>query len=121
MPVATTPLPVPTKILRNSAKSAKFSEIASQFGDGYKQVSPKGINNKSDNWSIIWGGVTTAEKLEIETALDTLGSWGILSWIPNYEVATKYFRVSKGGYSLISHSNNVHSISCKLEQCFDVW
>lgn len=75
----TTALPLPNKITNDSDKTTSFRELLGQFGDGYQQVAPNGINNKIDSWNIVWGVLTESEMHTVESALDSVGSWGILT------------------------------------------
>jgi phage-related protein len=119
--MTTTALPLTTKITIDSDKTVVFSEVSAQFGDGYEQVAPKGINNVRESWSIQWGALTTTEKDTIVTALNAVGSWGILTWTPCGDTVQKKYRLSKEGYSVRREgSNQVFSVSCSLRQVFDI-
>jgi len=117
-----TPLPLPNKLSRDSSKTVKFKLISAEMGDSYTQEAPKGLNPKVDNWNIAWVGLTLAERLAVESVLDTVGVWGLLSWTPCYEVTKKYFKLDKDfGYNT-KHvgGNNDFKITCKLIERFDV-
>jgi len=116
-----TAMPLPLKITNDSDKTTFFRELAGQFGDGYQQVAPNGLNNKIDSWSIVWGALTTAEATIVENALNAVGSWGILTWTPFGETLKK-FRMDKSGYTRKSKGkgNGVITISCKINQVFDL-
>ena len=117
----TTALPLPNKITNDSDKTTSFRELLGQLGDGYQQVAPNGINNKIDSWSIVWGILTESEMHTVENALDSVGSWGILTYAP-YGRSTSKFRMDKSGYSTKSkgRGNGVYSVSCKINQVFDL-
>jgi len=116
-----TAMPLPLKITNDSDKTTFFRELTGQFGDGYKQVAPDGINNTIDSWNIVWGVLTISEAIIVENALLAVGSWGILTWTPFGETLKK-FRMDKSGYSRKAkgHGNGVVSISCKITQVFDL-
>ncbi len=119
--MTTTALPLPAKITIDSERTVVFTDITAQFGDGYEQVAPKGLNNTREGWSIQWGGLSTAEKDTIVTALNTVGSWGILTWTPCGDTVQKKYRMTKDGYSTRREgSNNIFTVSCSLRQVFDV-
>lgn len=119
--MTTTALPLSTKITIESEKTVVFSDMSAQFGDGYEQIAPKGINNIRENWSIQWGGLTTAEKDTIVTVLNTVGSWGILTWTPCGETVQKKYRMTRDGYSTRREgSNAIFTVSCMLRQVFDL-
>ena len=120
--MATTALPLTTKILVDSRKRTAFKEIRGQFGDGYQQIAPNGLNNKVDTWEITWGALTLSEVNSLETTLGSVGSWGILTWTPSNESSSKKFRMSLDGYTktMSGKGNGVFSLSCKLVQVFDI-
>lgn len=117
-----TPLPLPDKIERNSFKTSKFSTSSANMGDSYRQAAPKGLNNKRVLWSIKWVGLTLAEKNTIETLLNSVGEWALLSWTPCYEVTELYFTLEENSGYETRHlgGNNDFSVSCKLKQQFDI-
>lgn len=117
----TTALPLPTKIVLSSDKSVTFRTISSQFGDGYQQVAPNGINVKVASWNIEWAPLTLAERNTVEGVLDSVGTWGILTWTPCVETTQLKFRISGEGYTRKSLSKiGLYTISCKLTQVFDI-
>jgi phage-related protein len=117
----TTALPLPNKIALSSDKSVGFRAITAQFGDGYQQVAPNGINVKIASWSIEWGALTLAERDTVEASLDSVGSWGILTWTPTNESTQLKFRMTADGYTRrTTGKNGIFSISCKLTQVFDI-
>jgi phage-related protein len=119
--MTTTALPLPTKIVLDSDKSVSFRAISSRFGDGYQQIAPNGINNRVASWNIEWAPLTLAEKDTVESVLDSVGSWGILTWTPCMETVQLKFRMSNEGYHRKSLSKvGLYSISCKLVQVFDI-
>lgn len=119
--MTTTALPLPAKITIESERTVVFTDITAQFGDNYEQVAPKGLNNTREGWSIQWGGLSTAEKDIIVAALNTVGSWGILTWTPCGDTVQKKYRMTKDGYSTRREgSNNIFTVSCSLRQVFDV-
>ena len=71
MAISTVALPLTNKIELGADKSVNFKEISVQFGDGYQQVAPDGLNNKRDSWSITWSPLSSTELATIEDALDT--------------------------------------------------
>jgi phage-related protein len=119
--MTTTALPLGNKITIDSTKSVSFTEMSSQFGDGYEQVAPKGINNIREAWSITWGALTETEKNTVIGVIESVGSWGILTWTPCGETVQKKYRLGKDGYTLKREgSNAIFSVSCSLRQVFDI-
>jgi phage-related protein len=119
--MTTTALPLPNKIALSSDKSVSFRAISSQFGDGYQQTAPNGINVKVASWTVEWGALTLAERNTVESVLDYVGSWGILTWTPTNESVQLKFRMTNEGYTRNTlNKNGIFSISCKLMQVFDI-
>jgi phage-related protein len=119
-----TALPLPDKISPESTKQTAFRDITNQFGDGYFQSAPDGLNSQIDAWNIIWMNVTEADKTTIITALNIEGTWGILTWTPFDEASVKKFRMEKPGYSFrysrTAPGTRRYIIECKLTQRFDL-
>ena len=113
------PLPLQNKISRDNAKKTiEESVLKANFGNNYTQIAPNGLNALKESWSIEWAGLTLAEKISLEATLDTLGAWGIVYWIPLYDVKLKEFRIKENSRSFSSQNNNVFSVGLTLEQCF---
>ena len=116
-----TALPLTNKISDKSSKKREFREFSTQFGDGYAQVAPAGLNAGYDVWDITWVALEAGEVTSIESVLDTNGSWGILTWTPCHEATQKKFRMTKDGYSRSNIGNSgKFTISCTLKQVFDI-
>jgi len=119
MSTTATFLPHSEKILLSSSKTRGFRMVEMGF-DGYQQAAPKGLNPAFDTWAVEWGGLTLTEKDEIELALTSSGSWGILLWRPPKETLTRKFRMSSDGYTVSMVGRGSFSISCTLKQVFDI-
>jgi phage-related protein len=119
-----TSLPLPDKLSPECTQQPVYRDITSQMGDGYLQSAPDGLNAKIDGWRIIWNNVTEADKNTIITALDTVGTWGILTWQPFDEATIKKWRMNRPGYTirytLTAPLNRRYIIECELIQRFDL-
>ncbi len=113
-------LPYQNKILRNLDKTVEHATLIAQFGDGYSQRMPDGINSKRDTWSIIWGNLYLTEMQSVESVLDTAGGSGVLLWTPHYESVQKKFIIKNGTYKRTTVNNNSFEIRCDLVEVFDV-
>lgn len=102
-----------------STKKTEFKQVAAQFGDGYSQVAPHGLNNRVDSWDIVWGGLTSAEKNTVQDAIDSVGTWGIVTWTPCDETVQKKFRFT-GEVSYNREGNFSYRISASIKQVFDI-
>jgi phage-related protein len=119
-----TPLPLPDSISPETTRSFDFRVIMSNFGDGYVQSAPDGLNAQRDKWTVIWKNVNETDKTTITTALNTVGSWGVITWTPFDETVQKKFRMDSPGYSiqytLSAPGHRRYIITCNLTQCFDL-
>lgn len=119
-----TPLPLPDRISPESTRSFEFRALTAQFGDGYVQSAPDGLNAQRDKWTVIWMNVTETEKSTITTSLNAAGSWGVITWTPFDESVQKKFRMDSPGYSIrysvTAENRRRYIIECNLTQCFDL-
>lgn len=119
-----TALPLPDRISPESSREFRFRDITNQNGDGYAQSAPDGLNSKIDAWSIVWMNVSETEKTTILTALNTEGTWGIITWTPFDEASVKKFKMERPGYSVrystTAPGRRRYIIECKLVQRFDL-
>lgn len=119
-----TALPLPDRLSPESTRQTAFRDITAQYGDGYLQSAPDGINSKIERWNIIWMNVSESEKNTIVAALNAEGTWGVLTWTPFDEVTQRKFRMDRPGYSirytLTTAGQRRYIIECTLIQRFDL-
>jgi phage-related protein len=111
-------LPLTSYISQASSKSRKNRVLKAQFGDGYEQVAPDGINNKIDMWSIVYDNLSSTDRGTLWTFIDGVGSWDIVTWTPIGEGTQKKFRITPDGASEQVKAGNVYSVSFTLQQVF---
>lgn len=112
-------LPLQEKILLEHSKDTRFRVLKAQFGDGYSQRIPDGINTRIDSWTIKWGALSKTEKLTVEGVLISVGGWGILTWTPTGETVEKKFILADGSYTTTYVNREVYQIETKLIEVFD--
>ena len=112
-------LPLTTKISQSSAGATKFRLNISQFGDGYSQRTPDGINYQTKSWTINYENITTAELTTIRTFINKVGDGEYFTWTPPDE-STSLKWILTGDVKLIAHSGNVWSVSLQIQQVFDL-
>lgn len=113
-------LPVSNKVLIGAERTTTFTTISAKFGDGYEQIAPKGLNYQRDSWNIQWNSLSQSETSTIIAALDSVGTWGIITWAPYCDGIEKRFRLTEQGYSVTQSSRNkLWKISCSLRQIYD--
>ena len=114
-----TAMPLPTKTYLSSTKSVINSTLSVQFGDGKGQYAPDGANPRTELWDITWGPLSRADRITVETALDTVGGWGTLTYTPCNETVQKKFRVVDGKYSTNQIGNEIYEVKCSIIQRYD--
>lgn len=114
-----TALPLPDLIAYDSAKTVKHRTLKAQFGDGYSQRAPDGINSQYEVWAISWPAVTASERDTITAALNTAGSASVLTWTPPDSATEKKYLMGDDGYSVNAHGGGLYTINCTLTQVFE--
>jgi phage-related protein len=112
-------LPLPEKLSYTIGKQTKSRILMSQFGDGYSQRAPDGLNARVDTWTIAWIPLNASDRSIVINALNAAGSFDAITWIPYGETALKKFIVTTDGYTLRFEGGYTH-ITCNLIQVFDL-
>lgn len=113
-------LPLAEKLHTSSNQQVKFKAIAAEFGDGYSQRAPDGLNNKRQSFEITWPGLSLVDKDTVVAVLDSVGSWDVLTWQPPTEPTELKFIIDpESGYS-IDYVATRFNISCRITQAFDL-
>lgn len=111
-------MPETSYISQASNENVEFIVNGIQFGNGYEQVQPDGINNIRSNWNVVWENVTTTQKTTIITALRATNGADYITWTPPGYASAIRFRTT--GYSITTPSGNIWTITAQLKQVFDV-
>ena len=111
-------LPLLTSISQSSARRRMYRTLTSQFGDGYAQHTPDGINNIVDEWSLVYENLTNAERTTLVTALDAVKSSDYFTWTAPGDTSQKRFKVTQDGWSESPRSGDLWTISFTLKQSF---
>lgn len=102
-------------ISQSSSRSRKQRVIQAQFGDGYSQEVPDGINSQLDMWNIVYEAMPTSVRNDVITMLHTVGSTGQLSWTPPGGSA-QLFKVSNEGYNESWLAGDISTISFAMRE-----
>ncbi|MEQ6351835.1 phage tail protein [Ralstonia pseudosolanacearum] len=94
--------------------STKFRTLSAQFGDGYQQVAPAGINNRSSSWPLRFAG-GKARILEIQAFIDRHAGAKRFYWTPPLG-ARGLFRI--GEYTPAAEAGGVYSLSATFVEAF---
>lgn len=112
-------MPLPNMITRDSEGEIEFKEIRSQFGDGYSQSSPDGLNNTLEIWNITWAPLTQAQRNTVIDALRSVGTWGTITWTPCDEVTERKFQL-EGKIKFGRVRKGMYKVSCTIREDFRV-
>ena len=110
MPAA---LPHTGRISQDFTKEVEFDTREVQFGNGYKEIAPKGINDKTEKWRLNYESMTAAEYGDLMTALNTVKKNDYLTWTPFGEVSSKNWSVV--GSRTERYKNGMWDVSIGLE------
>ncbi|WJF92005.1 phage tail protein [Paraburkholderia bonniea] len=92
-----------------------FAVRRAQFGDGYAQRVPDGINSRSDSWPVTFTG--SREKIEgIKAFLDRHAGASAFFWTPPLGSGA-LFVCSR--YSPVAHTAGTFALSATFEQTFN--
>lgn len=111
-------LPLTDLISQGSTRRRKHRVLSAQFGDGYSQEAPDGINAAYDEWSITYIPLTEAERATLWTALDAVGCWDYFTWQPPGDNTVKKWKVIKDTIAETPESGNLYTIAFELRQHF---
>lgn len=111
------PLPLPEKLSADIGKRTTHNVLSVQFGDGYSQRAPNGINAKVDSWEISWIWLDDSERDTVLAALDAVGGHDYLTWTPYGETAEKRF-IIKADSRFEAFNAGYTKIGCTLQQVY---
>jgi len=96
----------------------EFRVLRSDFGDGYSQRTPDGLNIEIEKWSLIWNNITLAQKDIIINFLDARqGAEAILFTMPGEDTAKKWICAS---YKYTPFSSAYYRIDATFERVYDL-
>lgn len=95
--------------------SDQFSELEAKFGDGYRQVSPDGINPVAERWNLVFDTVPTATAEAIRTFLRSHAGQSF-TWTNPSSVEKRYIRT--GEVSFVPAGPGHYSLRFTIEEFF---
>ncbi len=109
-------LPLTTHIDESSSMKRTFRVKRVEFGNGYEQVAPDGINSSRDEWSVVYRNLTSAERDTLLNVLNAAQGWDYISWQAPGDAASKKWRINNE-YSM-STNGNLWSVTVPLLQVY---
>lgn len=118
--MSNTVMPLTDYIDQGTQFSYEANIIKAQFGDGYEQRVPNGINYKRDLINIVWQNISLAQRTTIINALAT-ARYGAdyLTYTPPGESTAKKF-VQEGSWQSQTLGGNTYTMSVPFRQVFDL-
>ena len=107
--------PVPSQ---SSKQARKFRTLSSQFGDGYRQDAPDGLNYQIDKWDLVFENLNSTDTSTVRTFLDSVGSYTTFTWTAPGDSSAKTFKVDPAGYQVSALSGSVYTITFSINQVF---
>ncbi len=105
---------------QRSTDVTTYRKLTMQFGDGYQEDAPDGINTKYRKWQLVFENITTTEMDDLTTnVLDVVGTWNYFSWTPPGEGTELKWKVD-GDVSYVHLSGSIHTVSFNIKQVFEV-
>lgn len=111
-------LPLTSRISQGSTRTRTNRVRSAQFGDGYSQEAPDGINSLVDTWSLTFEHLDASERALMWAFLDNVGSWDIVTWTPIGSLTQQKFKVTPDGATESPQSGDHYAISFSLKQVF---
>lgn len=109
-------MPLPLKIAQDLGQQVPFRTLTAQFGNGYRQDAPDGINHTLRTIQPRWVNLSASEKTTVLSALNSAGAWTDIDWQPPDAAGSLKFRITSDGYSVVTKGGNVFDISCTMNQ-----
>jgi phage-related protein len=114
-------LPLPDKLAQGSGTVSVVPRIiAAEFGDGYSQRAPDGINYLPETVELRWIPLQKSEKDTIVNALNATGGWDYLTFTPPGQTTSRKYIMTPEGYSVEYLAGKYFIVSVTLRQVFDV-
>jgi len=96
-----------------------YRTLEYQFGSGYKQVAPDGINYALENWQLTFENIPATGAAAMETWINTYGD-PTMTFNTTMVLGSvaKTYRMSNAGYTKMSSGGDVYTYTFNIEQVF---
>lgn len=106
-------------ISKSSTKKVKYNTLQMNFGNGYSQTAPDGINNRIESWSLKWDGLTLTDRNALWAFFDQVGCFQAITWTPPGATAPLLFKIDiSNGVQEQCLGGNVFTITCNISQVY---
>lgn len=100
-----------------SKRKVGFRILRVDFGDGYSQSMPDGINNALEEWDLSFENYPAADVDTITDFLDSLKGSAVFSWTPPGEASPKLWR-QEGEYDVAFNGPSTKSLGFAIKRVF---
>lgn len=109
-----------TSLPPNYGAKAKreFRVLRADFGDGYSQRAPDGLNSKKETWSLKWDYLDLTEYNTINNFLTARKGTEAFLWTPPYQTVARKFICSSFEASIPAY--NLYEITAEFEEVYDL-
>ena len=86
---------------QSSTREVEFRTLSVQFGNGYQQDMPDGINDTVITWNLVYENIPKSQRDAIVEVLDAARSWDTIRWtdpdgqLINYKIRGSYKEARK--------------------------
>lgn len=103
----------------SSTKTTNYRVLQMNFGNGYSQTAPDGINNQVDTWMLTFTNMGLTDYNNLIAFFNTVGSSQPITWQSPVDSVAKLFKVDiQTGVQTTISAGNIFSVSTKLIQVF---
>lgn len=106
----------------NAVRTNTYRTKSVQYGDGYKQLAPAGINNKLDTWDLTLPLLTASVLVQVEAFFDSIGQHQNFEWTSPYGAHGAYRLTSPIKYQasgLDRDKSPRTTVSLSIEKVFE--
>jgi len=108
----------PEKVSQSSTKQREIRLLKQDFGDGYSQRTPDGINYKKDIHSIVYENMSGTERNAIWAWISTVDDGTLFTYTRPGDTEQKY--IIEGNISESVLAGDVYTINFTIKQVFDL-
>lgn len=99
-------IPYSSRVSQNTQQSIGYRAFEAMFGSGYSQSVKIGINDQSQNVTLVIPGLTIAELTILKDFFNSLGAHSPFSWQPPTESAPMLWKLKANDESALSIVNS---------------
>lgn len=116
-----TALPLQNFITQTAVKSANFTTITAQFGDGYMQRAVDGINDKKESWNITYDNVNLNQRDSIWVFIDSVKMSDVIEWTaPGDLLEKKWIIDPEGTINEQAKTGDIYTVGFTIMRVFDL-